>query len=102
MLRDEKAFEVFVNAVEGAKKFDGIVDIIEPEYDVGILFDNKKTQGYHLWLRGEEGTMMNVEDTHTAYKISKESTNQVNYPSLCYAQEGASKSISKVTELPGS
>jgi len=26
----------------------------------------------------------------------------VNYPSLCHAQEGASKSISKVTELPGS
>lgn len=61
-----------VKAFNNAKKEPGIVDIADPEYQVQI-----GEESYYLWIREEQGTIMNVNDTHTIYSLSKNSAAKV-------------------------
>ena len=75
---DDEALELFQNAITNAVKQDGMVDMVEPEYDLRI-YENGKTKGYHLWIgeKGHKSTIMKISDTHTIYSISEEITNQL-------------------------
>lgn len=50
-----------------------------PEYDVQIVDKAGNKYGYHLWLgdKGQNSSLMHVEDTHTIYTISKEFTEKL-------------------------
>ena len=76
---DKETLDIFNNAISNAVKIPGIVDIIEPEFDLEVIYTDGSKQGYHLWVgeKGQKSTLMNVNDTHTIYSISKEITNQL-------------------------
>jgi hypothetical protein len=70
---DSKVVSNFVNAFMNAKKEQGIVDMSEPDYKVEF-----GEESYYLWVSGEQGTIMNINDTHTIYTLSKSSAKTIN------------------------
>ncbi|KIL51602.1 hypothetical protein KP77_11140 [Jeotgalibacillus alimentarius] len=69
---DSKDVNIFIKVFNNAKKEPGIVDIADPEYQVQI-----GEESYYLWIKEEQGTIMNVNDTHTIYSLSKNSVEKV-------------------------
>lgn len=68
---DEETLELFRGMISSAIKQQGIVDMIEPEYDLEVVYQDGDKQGYHLWLgdSGQKSTIMNVDNTHTIYTV---------------------------------
>lgn len=61
-------------AIKGAEKVLGIVDVLDPHYQVDI---REKT--YYLWIHNEEsGTIMDAKDTNTVYTLSNKSVKKFN------------------------
>ena len=66
VITDSEEINSIEEAIKGAEKVPGIVDVFEPHYQVNI---GEKT--YYLWIHNKEaGTIMDAEDTHTVYKLS--------------------------------
>ena len=63
------------------------------------VYSRRAAYRYHIEFQTTHDKNIVIRMFRYGFEKAKE---VVNYPSLCYAQEGASKSISKVTELPGS
>ena len=76
---EKETLDLFNNAISNAVKRAGIVDIVEPEFDLQVIYTEGNKQGYHLWVggKGQKSTLMNVNDTNTVYSISEEITNQL-------------------------
>lgn len=71
---DTASIRAFHQAVMTAKQLAGVVDMDNPHY----LFEING-QKYYLWLTFQHntGSIMNVEDTHTLYTLSRESGRQL-------------------------
>ncbi|TFD96965.1 hypothetical protein [Jeotgalibacillus salarius] len=69
---DPEVVGEFVNAFKKAKKEPGVVEMIEPEYKAEI-----GEESYYLWICTEYGTIMNLEDSHTTYTLSKKSAKKI-------------------------
>ena len=67
-----KSVDAFVKAFARANKEPGIVDMIDPGYQVE--FDGKS---YFLWINEDHGTIMDTIDTHTIYTLSKKSVEKI-------------------------
>ncbi len=75
MFNEKEAIGIIKEAVDDAEKQPGIVDMADPQYKI-VLGE----EIYYLWLTrsdGTVGTIMNAEDTHTIYSLSKGSTTQL-------------------------
>jgi hypothetical protein len=59
----------FVDAINKAKKVNGVVDVAVPDFLLTITFDDKTTSKYFFWLHSDSGSIMNEKDTHTIYNI---------------------------------
>jgi hypothetical protein len=71
---DRPALRLFERALAKAEKQPGIVDAVEPHYDVEIHYSNGRTKGLHLWLFPESsaGSIMHVTSTSTIYTLPKD------------------------------
>jgi hypothetical protein len=69
----DNELEAFQNAVNNAKKIEGILDVVKSNYEFDLIFSNGKaqTKSYFLWLdpKVQSGMIMNKEDTHTGYTL---------------------------------
>lgn len=68
-------FETVKNIISNATKQEGVVNTIEPNYDLEIIYKDNSTKELYLWLldaEGEKGSLMEVEDTHVIYNFSEE------------------------------
>ncbi|MDW0118639.1 hypothetical protein QTL97_17070 [Sporosarcina thermotolerans] len=70
---DPEVVNDFVKAFNNAVKMIGIVNMADPEYKVEI-----GEESYFLWINEERGTIMNLNDTHTIYTLSKSSAKKIN------------------------
>ena len=70
---DSETVDVFEKAFKNAVKKPGIVDMIDPGYQVKV--DGKT---YFLWIDKDYGIIMDSEDTHTIYSLSNESTIKIH------------------------
>lgn len=65
-----------MRAIETAKKINGILDVVSPEYCLKLYYPANRTTTYFLWLGQDNnyyhGMIMNNEDTHTGYKLTEE------------------------------
>ncbi|WP_052646923.1 hypothetical protein [Paenibacillus terrae] len=72
---------IFINAIKESEKISGIVNMDSPNYEVTFQKDGTK-DSYYLWINNNDPTSnamyVNKDDTHTAYKISVNSTNSIN------------------------
>ena len=69
---DPKIVSDFVKTFKNAKKEPGIVDMADPKYKIEF-----GQESYFLWISEDHGTIMNVEDTHTIYTLSKSSAKMI-------------------------
>ena len=74
---DEETVDMFEELFEDAVKQDGIVDIVDPEYDIEAELANGSKKQLHLWVgeADQRSTLMYVEDTNTIYLTPAEDTN---------------------------
>ncbi|TKH40855.1 hypothetical protein C1I60_24125 [Paenibacillus terrae] len=72
---------IFINAIKESEKISGIANTDSPNYEVTFQKDGTK-DSYYLWINNNDPTSnamyVNKDDTHTAYKISVNSTNSIN------------------------
>jgi len=68
---DKESLKVFKDVVSSAVRVQGIVDLVAPEFDFEIVYNDGNKQVYHLWVgeSGKKSTIMKVEDTHTIYTV---------------------------------
>lgn len=76
-LTEEEEIEIFKNAINSAVEQPGVVDMMDPNYDVKLIFDDHPTQELYLWLNDSSGSVMAVEDTHTVYSISEKNAEKL-------------------------
>lgn len=69
---DPKVVSNIVKAFKKAKKEPGVVEMVDPEYKVEF-----GEESYYLWISSEHGTIMNLEDTHTTFTLSKSSAKTI-------------------------
>lgn len=69
---DAQDVDLFVNAFKTAKKEPGVVDMAEPDYRVEF-----GDESYFLWISPEQGAVMNENDTHTIYSLTKKSAKKI-------------------------
>lgn len=70
---DSEVVDNFIKAFKKTKKVSGVADVNDPEYKVEFEGDS-----YYLWLGEEKGSVMNVDDTHTLYALSKRATKTID------------------------
>lgn len=69
---DSEAIRTIVKAFKKAKIEPGIVDMADPEYQVDF-----GENSYYLWVDERQGTIMDLDDTHTIYSLSEKSSKAV-------------------------
>ncbi len=66
-----------VKTFSGEEQIDATLDMTEPPYTLKLYYENDETKTYHLWVEKSGinyyGMIMDVEDTHTGYKLTEES-----------------------------
>ncbi|BAC12280.1 hypothetical protein [Oceanobacillus iheyensis HTE831] len=70
-IKDEEEIKQFKHAINSAVKQPGVVDMIDPVYDVELIINDEASQELYLWLYESSGSVMTVEDTNTVYSISE-------------------------------
>ena len=77
---DEKDdISVFVKAIKSSNKQPGAVDMTEGDFSITLIFSEKESESFHLWLSKEyeTGSIMSIEETHTLYTLSESSTSKI-------------------------
>ncbi|MGO1470542.1 MAG: beta-barrel fold lipoprotein [Tissierella sp.] len=68
-------FETVKTIISDSIKQAGIVDMIEPNYNLEIVYEDDSTKELYLWLMEVEdgkGSLMEAEDTHIVYSFSED------------------------------
>lgn len=73
VINESKDIDIFLAAISGSIKNAGISDMIDPHYKVEL-----GEETYFLWIYKDSGTVMNLNDTHTTYSLTKKSVKEVN------------------------
>ncbi|WP_217589511.1 hypothetical protein [Lentibacillus saliphilus] len=75
----EEDIKGLVAAINTAKPIDGDVDMPAGDYNVLVNFADDTSKGFHLWISEDDSvaTIMKLEDTATAYKLTKSATNRI-------------------------
>lgn len=76
--KNSKELQTFVDAIQRAEKFQGIVDMTSPDYLLTLTFEDKTISRYMLWLRNGGGSLMNEKDSHHIYKLPKDLVDVLN------------------------
>lgn len=76
---DEENLDAFKEILSNAVEEEGIVDMIVPEFDIEVIYENGRKQGFHLWIgeSSQRSSLMKVDDTHTIYTIASEMTKRL-------------------------
>jgi hypothetical protein len=70
--------QTFVDAIEKAEKVDGVFDMIAPNYQLTLTFEDKSTAKYSLWLGADGGSLMDEKESHTLYRLSSSLIGDLN------------------------
>ncbi|MBB6451716.1 hypothetical protein HNQ94_000137 [Salirhabdus euzebyi] len=70
--------QTFVDAIQKAKKVDGVVDMLKADYVLTLIFEDKTNSTYSLWLGTDGGSIMDENNTHTVYILPAELVDDLN------------------------
>lgn len=79
VFEDKSAIKTFEAVIRKSVKYNGIVNIVKPDYDFEIVYSSGNKRGFHLWLgdKGQKSTLLHTVDTHTIYTISAKMTDKL-------------------------
>ncbi len=75
-----EAIRVFKNMLRKADKLPGVVNIVGPEYDIEIRFEDRETDRYYLWLNDDPksvSSLYDAEDTNIGYRLPADVTEEL-------------------------
>jgi len=78
VFKEKTQIDVFVRAVQSAEKIVGIMDVVQPDYDVVIEQDGNRWE-IHLWLddQADHGMITYVSNTDTGYQLTADSAREL-------------------------
>ena len=79
VFNDDKSIETFNTIFTSAVKEEGIVNMVNPEFYIDVVYSNENKQSFLLWVgeKGQRSTFMNSNDTNTIYTVSEEMTDKL-------------------------
>lgn len=70
---NKETLQTFRNIITSATKQNGIVNMTNPNYKLIVIYEDKSSKEFYLWIRESEiGALMHTEDTHTLYNLSED------------------------------
>ncbi|WP_231495888.1 hypothetical protein [Paucisalibacillus sp. EB02] len=87
VIEDKETIDTVKEAVNGANKEPGIVNMADPKYKIEIGEEN-----YFLWIDQNSGTIMNTKDSHTIYTLSDNSVEQI-YQLISESNKGETTTV---------
>lgn len=72
IITNSKEIRSFGKAIRGAKRVPGVVNVVDPDYQVEF-----GDRSYYLWVEGDSGAIMNVNDTYTIFRLSNTSAQRI-------------------------
>jgi hypothetical protein len=75
-IEDSRSIRKIVNAINSGEMRGGILDVVEPHYQITLNYINKRKVDVLLWISEdyETGMFMLKENTHKGYTIDGERT----------------------------
>ena len=75
-LKDKEALEIFKNILLDATQEEGIVNMIDPEFSIEIIYQDNSKEEFNFWTAKEcqKSSLIKTNDTHTLYSLSEEAT----------------------------
>lgn len=75
---DDASIETLNTIITSAVIVKGFPMMANPEFYMDVVYANENKQRFHLWIgeKGEESTIMQIDDTHNIYTISEEMTDK--------------------------
>jgi hypothetical protein len=76
---DSKSDELLLSIFQKATKISGIVNMRPQDYEITVIKNDRVDKIYYLWIKKDtkQANLMDHSDTHTAYKLSSETTEQL-------------------------
>lgn len=70
---EQVELDIFKEAFSSAVTQPGIVNMSAPEYFIKVVLEDGSEEYLNLWLgdEGEQSSLMNADDTHTIYSVTK-------------------------------
>ncbi|MEK4628847.1 hypothetical protein MKZ17_11630 [Solibacillus sp. FSL R7-0682] len=78
IFEDDASIEIFNTIITSGVKIKGFPMMANPEFYMDVVYENENKQSFHLWIgeKGEESTIMKIDDTHNIYTISEKMTDK--------------------------
>lgn len=75
---DEKDIKGIIDAINNSEELKGDVDIDGADYNLHLYFNDGTTKVFYLWIEESySGSIMEIENTHTLYKLSNNSAEKL-------------------------
>lgn len=75
---DETALKTLHSIITSATEQEGIVNMINPNYKLEIVYEEPSSEQFYLWIAKDEiGSLMKVADIHTIYNLSEDMSDKL-------------------------
>jgi len=78
-IENKEDINTFIDAINKSTRIEGSVDMPKGDYNLELKFNDGTEDVFHLWISEEysTGTVMKMDDTETAYELSKKHSEQI-------------------------
>ncbi|MFC4682878.1 MULTISPECIES: hypothetical protein [unclassified Exiguobacterium] len=77
---EPEAIQVFENMLREADEIPGVANVVGPEYDIEIRFEDGETDRYYLWLNDDpksDSSLYDADDTNIGYRLPADVTEEL-------------------------
>lgn len=70
-VKDTDEIDEIARIMKSSIKLEGILDVAGMHYDINIIYMDKSTKGFHIYLGETDGLILDVENTGQGYKLTE-------------------------------
>ncbi|WP_058763580.1 hypothetical protein [Exiguobacterium chiriqhucha] len=77
---ESEAIRVFEDMLREADEIPGVANVVGPEYDIEIRFEDGETDRYYLWLNDDAksaSSLYDADDTNIGYRLPADVTEEL-------------------------
>ncbi|PYZ96441.1 hypothetical protein CR205_12020 [Alteribacter lacisalsi] len=76
VLKDSSEIEQILRAVQSTDEIKGVVDFVDGDFEVKVVYETDTTELFHLWINENTtlGAVMNPDDSHKLFALSESQT----------------------------
>ncbi|RHB46756.1 hypothetical protein [Exiguobacterium sp. AM39-5BH] len=77
---EPESIRVFEDMLREADELPGVANVVEPEYDIEVRFEDGETDRYYLWLNDDPksvSSLYDADDTNIGYRLPADVTEEL-------------------------